>query len=196
VVRDTNKIPENGMKEKIITINSVPLYKIDAVYVAIISTDTFHVPDVGNIMESFRKMFPDVMIQGINPKFIFGIDHIFEVIQIVLELNNRKIKIAKRLEMEVLLRLICSNQVDKAIGIGGIKNNCSGCFILLSENRRLMTDSIKYLRKMFAKQDLALLNATTEKIAYICNKMGFSISNYSKAEFLKILTEKAALVSQ
>jgi tRNA threonylcarbamoyladenosine modification (KEOPS) complex Cgi121 subunit len=196
VVRVTNKIPENGMKEKIITINSVPLYKIDAVYVAIISTDTFHVPDVGNIMESFRKMFPDVMIQGINPKFIFGIDHIFEVIQIVLELNNRKIKIAKRLEMEVLLRLICSNQVDKAIDIGGIKNNCSGCFILLSENRRLMTDSIKYLRKMFAKQDLALLNATTEKIAYICNKMGFSISNYSKAEFLKILTEKAALVSQ
>jgi tRNA threonylcarbamoyladenosine modification (KEOPS) complex Cgi121 subunit len=196
VVRDTNKIPENGMKEKIITINSVPLYKIDAVYVAIISTDTFHVPDVGNIMESFRKMFPDVMIQGINPKFIFGIDHIFEVIQIVLELNNRKIKIAKRLEMEVLLRLICSNQVDKAIDIGGIKNNCSGCFILLSENRRLMTDSIKYLRKMFAKQDLALLNATTEKIAYICNKMGFSISNYSKTEFLKILTEKAALVSQ
>jgi tRNA threonylcarbamoyladenosine modification (KEOPS) complex Cgi121 subunit len=184
------------MKEKIITINSVPLYKIDAVYVAIISTDTFHVPDVGNIMESFRKMFPDVMIQGINPKFIFGIDHIFEVIQIVLELNNRKIKIAKRLEMEVLLRLICSNQVDKAIDIGGIKNNCSGCFILLSENRRLMTDSIKYLRKMFAKQDLALLNATTEKIAYICNKMGFSISNYSKTEFLKILTEKAALVSQ
>jgi tRNA threonylcarbamoyladenosine modification (KEOPS) complex Cgi121 subunit len=196
VVRDTNKIPENGMKEKIITINSVPLYKIDAVYVAIISTDTFHVPDVGNIMESFRKMFPDVMIQGINPKFIFGIDHIFEVIQIVLELNNRKIKIAKRLDMEVLLRLICSNQVDKAIDIGGIKNNCSGCFILLSENRRLMTDSIKYLRKMFAKQDLALLNATTEKIAYICNKMGFSISNYSKTEFLKILTEKAALVSQ
>jgi tRNA threonylcarbamoyladenosine modification (KEOPS) complex Cgi121 subunit len=196
VVRDTNKIPENGMKEKIITINSVPLYKIDAVYVAIISTDTFHVPDVGNIMESFRKMFPDVMIQGINPKFIFGIDHIFEVIQIVLELNNRKIKIAKRLEMEVLLRLICSNQVDKAIDIGGIKNNCSGCFILLSENRRLMTDSIKYLRKMFAKQDLALLNATTEKIAYICNKMGFSISNYGKTEFLKILTEKAALVSQ
>jgi tRNA threonylcarbamoyladenosine modification (KEOPS) complex Cgi121 subunit len=196
VVRVTNKIPENGMKEKIITINSVPLYKIDAVYVAIISTDTFHVPDVGNIMESFRKMFPDVMIQGINPKFIFGIDHIFEVIQIVLELNNRKIKIAKRLEMEVLLRLICSNQVDKAIDIGGIKNNCSGCFILLSENRRLMTDSIKYLRKMFAKQDLALLNATTEKIAYICNKMGFSISNYSKTEFLKILTEKAALVSQ
>jgi hypothetical protein len=59
-----------------------------------------------------------------------------------------------------------------------------------------MTDSIKYLRKMFAKQDLALLNATTEKIAYICNKMGFSISNYSKTEFLKILTEKAALVSQ
>lgn len=183
------------MKEKIITISSVPLYKIDSVYVAIISTDTLHVTDIGNTIESFRKMFPDVMIQGINPKFIFGIDHIFEVIQIVLESKNRKINIAKRLEMEVLLRLICSNQVDKAIDIGGIKNNSSACFILLSENRRLMTDSIKYL-KVFGIQNLSLLNATTDKIAYICNKMRFRRGNYSKTEFLKILTEKAVLVSQ
>jgi hypothetical protein len=94
------------------------------------------------------------------------------------------------------LRLICSNQVDKAIDIGGIKNKSSGCFILLSENRRLMTDSIKSLRKVFAIQNLSLLNATTDKIAYICNKMGFRHSNYSKTEFLKILTEKAVLVSQ
>lgn len=194
-VRDIDEIPENGMKEKIITISSVPLYKIDSVYVAIISTDTLHVTDIGNTIESFRKMFPDVMIQGINPKFIFGIDHIFEVIQIVLESNNRKINIAKRLEMEVLLRLICSNQVDKAIDIGGIKNNSSACFILLSENRRLMTDSIKYL-KLFGIQNLSLLNATTDKIAYICNKMRFRRGNYSKTEFLKILTEKAVLVSQ
>jgi tRNA threonylcarbamoyladenosine modification (KEOPS) complex Cgi121 subunit len=184
------------MKERIITISSVPLYKIDSIYVAIISTDTIHVTDIGNTIESFRKMFPDVMIQGINPKFIFGIDHLFEVIQIVLESNNRKINIAKRLEMEVLLRLICSNQVDKAIDIGGIKNNCSGCFLLFSENRGLMTDSIKYLRKVFVVQNLSLLNATADKIAYICNKMDFRRSNYSKNEFLKILTEKAVLVSQ
>lgn len=184
------------MKEKIITISSVPIYKIDTVYVAIISTDTLHVTDIGNTIESFRKKFPDVMIQGINPKFIFGIDHIFEVIQIILESNNRKIKIAKRFEMEVLLRLICTNQVDKAIDIGGIKDNCSGCFVLLSENRLLMTDSIKYLRKVFVTQNLSLLNATTDKISYICDKMGLRCGNHSKTEFLKFLTEKAVLVSQ
>lgn len=184
------------MKEKIITISSVPLYKIDSVYVAITSTDTLHVTDIRNTIESFRKMFPDIMIQGINPKFVFGIDHIFEIIQIVLESNSRKMNIARRFEMEVLLRLICSNQVDKAIDIGGIKNNCSGCFVLLSENKRLMADSIKYLRKVFVIQNLSLLNATTDKISYICNKMGFRRGNYSKTEFLKILTEKAVLVSQ
>ena len=59
-----------------------------------------------------------------------------------------------------------------------------------------MTDSIKSLRKVFVIQNLSLLNATTDKIAYICNKVGFSHSNYSKSEFLKILTEKAVLVSQ
>jgi tRNA threonylcarbamoyladenosine modification (KEOPS) complex Cgi121 subunit len=183
------------MKEKIFTINEVPLYKIDLVYVAIISTDTLNVTDIGNTIESFRMMFPDVMIQGINPKHVFGIDHIFEVIQIVLESNNRNIKIARRLEMELLLRLICSNQVDKALYIGGIRNNGYGCFILLSENKLLMINSIKYLRKIFVKQNLSLLNATRSKMIDICSRLDLRCGNYRKEEFLKILTEKAVLVS-
>jgi tRNA threonylcarbamoyladenosine modification (KEOPS) complex Cgi121 subunit len=183
------------MKEKIIIVSGIPLYKIDMVYVAIISTDTLDATNIGNTIESFRNMFPDVMIQGINPKHVFGLDHIFEVIQIVLESNNRNIKIARRLEMELLLRLICSNQVDKALDIGGIKNNGTGCFILLSENRCFMINSIKYLRKMFVKQNLSLLNATSDKMVDICNRMDLRRCNYSKEEFLKILTEKAVLVS-
>ena len=183
------------MKGKIINVSGVPLYKIDLVYVAVISTDTLYVTDIGNTIESFRKMFPDVMIQGINPKHVFGLGHIFEVIKIVLESNNRNIMIARRLEMELLLRLICSNRVDTALDIGGIKNNGTGCFILLSKNRCLMINSIKYLRKMFVKQNLSLLNATSDKMADMCNRMELRNSNYTKEEFLKILTEKAVLVS-
>jgi tRNA threonylcarbamoyladenosine modification (KEOPS) complex Cgi121 subunit len=183
------------MKEKIITVSGVPLYKIDFVYVAIISSKTFYITDIGNTIESFRKMFPDVMIQGINPKHVFGMGHIFEVIQIILESNKRNIKISKRLEMELLLRLICSSQVDKALDIGGIKNNGTGCFILLSENRRFIINSIKHLRKMFVKQNLSLLNATSNKMTDICSRMELRSRNYNKEEFLKILTEKAVLVS-
>ena len=183
------------MKEKIKIVSNIPLYEIDSVFVAIISTDTQYVTDIGTTIESFRKMFPEVMIQGINPKYIFGRGHIFEVIKIIIESNNRKIKIAKRLEMELLLRLICSNQVDKAINIGGIKNNGSACFILLSENKRLIVDSIRYLSKIFVSQNNLLLNATREKMLYMCKRMKFKHSNFSNKEFLRILTEKAALVS-
>ena len=182
-------------EKKIITVSGVPLHKIDSVYVAVIITETLTVTDIGNTIESFRKMFPDVMIQGINPKHVFGIGHIFEVIRIVLESKNRNIKIARRLEMELLLRLICSNQVDKALDLGGIKNDGVGCFILLSENRRFIMNSIKYLRKMYWKQNLSLLNATRDKMTDICHRMELRRSNYSKEEFLKILIEKAVLVS-
>ena len=183
------------MKEKTKIISDIPLYEIDSVFVAIISTDTLHVTDIGTTIESFRKMFPEVKIQGINPKYIFGKGHIFEVIKIILESNKRKIKFAKRLEMELLLRLTCNNQVDKAINIGGIKNNGSGCFILLSENKRLIGYSIRYLRKMFVRQNTWLLNASREKMLYMCKRMKFRHSNFSNKEFLKILIEKAALVS-
>jgi hypothetical protein len=39
------------------------------------------------------------------------------------------------------------------------------------------------------------LNATREKMVYICKRMKFKRSNFSNKEFLKILTEKATLVS-
>ena len=180
------------MKEKIKIISNIPLYEIDSVFVAIISTDTLHVTDIGTTIESFRKMFPEVMIQGINPKYIFGKGHIFEVIKIIIESNKRKIKIAKRLEMELLLRLICSNQVDKAINIGGINNNGSGCFILLSEKKHLIEDSIRYLRKIYGRQNTTLLNATREKMLHMCKRMKFRHSRFSNKEFLKILTKSEA----
>jgi tRNA threonylcarbamoyladenosine modification (KEOPS) complex Cgi121 subunit len=182
------------MKEKINTISNLPLYKIDSIFVAIICTDTLFVADIGVTIATFRKKFPDVMIQGINPSYIFGKRHIFEVIKIILECNKRNIKIVKRLEMELLLRIVCSNQVDKAINIGGIKNNGSGCFVLLSEKKRPILDSMKYLRKLFVKQNSYLLNATKEKMLDICERLEFPCRNFDKKEFLKILTEKAALV--
>jgi tRNA threonylcarbamoyladenosine modification (KEOPS) complex Cgi121 subunit len=183
------------MREKVKTISNLPLYKIDSIFVAIICTDTLFVADIGVTIATFRKMFPEVMIQGINPSYIFGKRHIFEVIKIILECNKRNIKLAKRLEMELLLRIVCSNQVDKAINVGGIKNNGSGCFVLLSEKKRPIIDSIKYLRKMFIKQNSFLLNATKEKMIDICERLEFPCSNFNKKEFLKILTEKAAIVS-
>ena len=183
------------MKEKIKAISNPPLYKIDSIFVAIICTDTLFVADVGITITTFRKMFPDVMIQGINPSYIFGKGHIFEVIKIILECNKRNIKIANRLEIELLLRIVCSNQVDKAINIGGIKNIGSGCFILFSENKGPIIDSIKYLSKMFVKQNSSLLNATKEKMLNMCERLEFPCSNSNTKEFLKILTEKAALVS-
>ncbi|HEX2304761.1 MAG TPA: KEOPS complex subunit Cgi121 [Nitrososphaeraceae archaeon] len=183
------------MKEKILTISNFPLYKIDSIFVAIICTEVLGIADIGVTITTFRKMFPDVMIQGINPRYIFGKRHIFEVIKIILESNERKIKIAKRLEMELLLRLVCSNQVDKAIKIGGIKNNGFGCFVLLSQKKGTIIDSLKYLSKMFVKQNSSLLNATKEKMINMCERLEFPCGNFNKNEFLKILTEKAALVS-
>jgi tRNA threonylcarbamoyladenosine modification (KEOPS) complex Cgi121 subunit len=139
------------------------------------------------------------MIQGINPSFIFGKRHLFEVIKIILESKKRKINIVKRLEMEILMRLVCSNQVDKAIDIGGLKNNCPGCFVLLSEKKDEIIETLKYLLKYLrinlVAQNNSLLSASKEKMIYICERLEIPCGNFNRTEFLKILTEKAALVS-
>ncbi|HEY7226744.1 MAG TPA: KEOPS complex subunit Cgi121 [Nitrososphaeraceae archaeon] len=184
------------MKEKIKSISNTPLNKIDSIFIAIICTDTLCISDIGLTIATFRKMFPNVKIQGINPSYIFGKRHIFEIIKIILESNKRNIQIAKRIEIELLMRLVCCNQVDKAINIGGINNNNSGCFILLSERKDAIIDSIKYLRKMFVKDNRSVLNVSKDKMMKICERLRFPECDFTSKEFLNILTEKAALVSQ
>ena len=183
------------MKEESKSICNLTLHKIDSIYIVIICAGTLRIEDIGSTITTFRKMFPDVMIQGINPSYIFGKSHIFEIIKIILESNKRKIKIAKKIEIELLMRLVCSNQVDKAIKIGGIKNNNSGCFVLLSEMKSPIIDSIKYLRRMFVKEDKSVLNASKDKMIRMCELLQLQDCDFTTKEFLNILTEKAALVS-
>lgn len=187
------------MIDKIKAIRNFPLYKIDAIFVATICSETLSVANIGATIASFRRMFPDVMIQGITPNVIFGRRHMFEVLKIILESKKRKINIVKRLEMEFLMRLVCSNQVDKAINIGGLKNYGPGCFVLLSEKRGAIIESLKYLLKYLrinlATQNDSLLSASKEKMIYICETLELPYSNFNRTEFLKILTEKAALIS-
>ena len=184
------------MKEKKKSISNFPLRKIDSIFIAIICTDTFCISDIGLTIATFRKMFPSVKIQGTNPSYIFSKRHIFEIIKIILESNRRNSKIAKKIEIELLMRLVCSNQVDKAIKIGGIKNNNSGCFILFSERKGAIIDSIRYLHKMFVKENRSILNASKDKMIKICERFQFPDCDFTTKEFLNILTEKAALVSQ
>jgi tRNA threonylcarbamoyladenosine modification (KEOPS) complex Cgi121 subunit len=180
------------MKEKIESISNLRLYRIDSIFVTIICIESIGVSDIGITIATFRKLFPDVLIQGINPSFIYGKKHIFEVIKIILESNRRKIKIMKRLEMELLLRIVCCNQVDKAIDIWK-KWVCM--FVLLSEKKRPIVDSIKYIRKIFVKQNNSLLRVTKEKMNNICERLEFPCDKFNRKEFLRILTEKATLVS-
>lgn len=183
------------MNEKVKNTSNIILHRIDSIFMTIICTDTLRIDDIGSTIATFRKKFPEVMIQGINPSYIFGKSHIFEIIKIILESNKRKIKIAKRIEIELLMRLVCSNQVDKAIKIGGIKNNNSGCFVLLSETKGPIIDSIKYLRRMFVKEDKSVLNASRDKMIKMCEILQLPDCDFSPKEFLNILVEKAALVS-
>ena len=183
------------MNEKIKNTSNITLHRIDSIFMTIICTDTLCIDDVGSTIATFRKMFPDVMIQGINPSYIFGKSHIFEIIKIILESNKRKIKIAKRIEIELLMRLVCSNQVDKAIKIGGLKNNNSGCFVLLSETKDTIIDSVKFLRKIFEKEDKSVLNASRDKMIKMCEILQLPDCDFTPKEFLNILIEKAALVS-
>ena len=183
------------MKQNVHLTRNIPIHKVDSIFVALICPEVVHVADIGATIANFRKLFPQVMFQGVNPNHIFGKRHIFEVIKIALEANKREFKIAKRLEMELLLRLICCNQVDKAIAIGGIKNNNAGCFVVLSNRKQSINESVKHLSRMFVNQNSSLLNATKQKMINICRLMEFSRSDFSSKEFLGILTEKAALVS-
>ena len=127
-------------------------------------------------------------------RIVYGKSHLKEILKIVFELHRRKIGLALKIEIEILMRLTLSDQVTKAIKIGGLKNNCPMCFLLVSDDRFYLLKSIQYIENIFGKHHDRFITPSKKKFRLICNLHNLKLANYNLKEFERLLIEKSALV--
>ena len=92
--------------------------------------------DPGRMLDNMRLQNPGVFVQAADAQAVYGTEHVIGALQIALEAQTRGIMIADKVEIEVLLRLACTDQIADALRKAGLKKGRHGCFIAFSRDEQ------------------------------------------------------------
>jgi tRNA threonylcarbamoyladenosine modification (KEOPS) complex Cgi121 subunit len=150
-------------------------------------------------MDEVRRISGNTYIQGFNTEVIFGKEHLIEALKITLEALKRGIIVANRPEVDLMLRIACTNQISEAIRYAGINPGSGVCFIIFTKNEQ---DLLKVRNYILAKlpdskdYELGIERRTRMTIA---TRLGVEAGSYYMRDdnrFLKYLVERAALITK
>jgi tRNA threonylcarbamoyladenosine modification (KEOPS) complex Cgi121 subunit len=164
-------------------------------YVSLVCVDCIQQRHIGKLIDEIHGISSDTFIQVVDPDVIYGIDHILGALKISLESKNRRIMAAKRLEIDLLLRLLCTDQISSALKYGAPKKNCHGCFIIFSRDKKQITVVKDYVKRLFVCIDESILLPTKTKRKIICSNIHLTTGDLlDDREFTMYLLERAALI--
>jgi molybdopterin synthase sulfur carrier subunit len=148
--------------------------------------------DPGKLVDMLRGRHGNVSIQAVNANAVYGKEHLIGVLRIALEAERRKIMLANRREIELLIRLTGTNQIEEAIRRAGLKKDTAGCFIAFSQDSESLRKFESQIKSEFELND-SVLKPTKEKRILLASMLGFR-NELDDSEFLQYLLEKAAIL--
>jgi tRNA threonylcarbamoyladenosine modification (KEOPS) complex Cgi121 subunit len=107
------------------------IHKVGNIFTTVIGVSDLDVKDVGEFIDDLRETSNGgVSIQAVCADAVYGLEHILQALKITLESEKRKIRLVDRPEMDLLLRISCTDQISRALKDIGLRNQAPGCFIL------------------------------------------------------------------
>src|SRR3972149_1292392 len=82
-----------------------------------------------DFLDTLRSKFPNVTIQIIADDAVYNIEHLKWSVRQSSLAKTRGVMLAKRVELDLLMRIGGMNQISEAIKIAGAKEN-SPCYIV------------------------------------------------------------------
>lgn len=144
-----------------------------------------------NFLDSIRKQFHNLSIQGISSKFVLNKLHLFKILKISLESQKTNNMLANKIETDILLRFAGTTQISQAISKVGIKNDDD--FVLIAIGKKSDLDSLHQKLKYITKKSRLKNNSRfLEKEFNITKKqLETVVSNHPLED---LLAEKAAVL--
>jgi tRNA threonylcarbamoyladenosine modification (KEOPS) complex Cgi121 subunit len=146
------------------------------------------------MIDKLRKEFPDIFIQGLNSDIIYNYEHIFEILKISNLAKMRNIMCSQKPELDLLLRIMGTNQISQAIREGGVKIDHYITFVVLANMRQINKINQK-LSYIFGNSedniftDKKILKNKIEKY-----KKKYNNEFFDEENTIKLLAEIAVLV--
>ena len=84
------------------------------IFTTVIGVSDLDVKDVGEFIDDLRETSNGgVSIQAVCADAVYGLEHILQALKITIESEKRKITLVDRPEMDLLLRISCTDQISR-----------------------------------------------------------------------------------
>lgn len=172
------------------------IYKLGDTFISIIGIQAIKSKEIGKVIDDLRKMSNKASLQAVDANIVYGIEYLIEVLKITLEAERRKIMIANRPEIDLLLRLSYTNQISLALKYGGLKNNTCGCFVIFSKDKSQLLNLRNNILRL-CEVNNSLLRPSKTKRETISYRIGLIPSvAFNDSTFTRYLLERASLITK
>lgn len=158
------------------------------------SAELFSVKITGknyDFLNSVRKNFPDLVLEGISSKHILSLTHAKKILGISLFAQKHNSLLSKKLETDILLRFGVTTQISDAIKKVGIENH--GIFAIIAVGKKSALDRLyRSLAQFLVPVKFESNSKFVQKQFGITKKHLDAVS--SDAPLEDLLAEKAAVL--
>ncbi len=173
------------------------MLKLDSEHVMLAGIKKLRITDLDGFIGSIKAINSRVTVQAIDASFAAGKEHILSIVQQSLQAKKRGTMLSKRIEIDILLRLACTNQISKALDEIGLKEGVNDVLIIAMGK----ISNLKVIRNYLAKNyklssDVLKLSAKKTKLLSLHHKIDREEINacINDKRLASILAERANLL--
>lgn len=93
--------------------------------------------DPVGFLDTLRKKYPNVIIQGIQSQYILNVGHVKKTLAISLSAKKAATLLSNKIETDILMRFACTRQISDAISKVGVKPSRDSILMLLGKKSSL-----------------------------------------------------------
>jgi tRNA threonylcarbamoyladenosine modification (KEOPS) complex Cgi121 subunit len=175
-------------------------HKLEDTFVCFIGIRTIESPRVSDFIGTIQSLsLPEVTVQLVSARSVYGPDHLLGILKITLECQKRSLALSHKPQTDLLLRLSFTNQIALAFDRSGLKKFLPAVVILYStDKKKLARTRAKIMGNLSTVVDDAVLAASDESRDYIFQLLGsgknMCLIDENKDFVTQYLIERSALI--
>jgi len=132
------------------------LIKVADEHILLAGISNLQIHDVTAFLREIRSVNKHVAVQAVNADLVAGMQHVMGVLYQSVEAKKRHILLSKRMEIDILLRLACTDQIDKALTNVGIKEGRNNVLVIAVGRINSLKMLRKYITENYGSDDNVL----------------------------------------
>ena len=164
----------------------------------IIGIKRVYIGDPEQFLRNIREKFPSLTVQALDANFVAGFEHIKLILHQSWIAFKRGISYSKKLDLELIVRVACDSQINRALTTVGLKSGTMDLVLIAIGNQKHLKSYAEAITSLGEISD-NVLKLTPKKETYLMKHHDISNNLFKatiaiKNKLAMILSEKANLL--